>query len=44
MEIVEGAYKEFAEESTINENQRNALKNVRKNDKNALFLIYQGVH
>lgn len=32
-EIVEGSYKERVEESTLNENQKNTLKKVKKNYK-----------
>lgn len=42
-EIVEYGYDEPDSDATLNENQRNALKNVRKKDKKTLFFIYQGV-
>lgn len=42
-EIVEYGYDEPDSDATLNENQRNALKNVRKKDKKVLFFIYQGV-
>ena len=42
-EMVEKGYNEPQDQATLSQTQRDTLKDARKQDKKALYLIYQGL-